>query len=649
MKKKLLLIIFFLLIMFNITNVNAETKTNIKYEKKNENVIVTFGFNKLDESVNVIKGKITYDDNVFEKIEKENIKLLNNWESLEYNPNTNEFIAYNLTGTKNKEDIIKVTFKIKDKEKLNNTKIKITDTETSNGKEDIILSDSEINIKENNVKIKSGKTEKVNKEKMTENNFKLLYIVLIIFILVGIILLYIHKRKTKIMILLITLSLTYMLIYKPTFAKEIKGNFNNDNVIDLNDANILEKYLINLDNIKDIKEADINNDGNVTITDLSELIKILNDNDDTIIIEENIEPIKETEKITSKNKSNDNIKITEINNNESIKIIEEKPIKEETKPEEKPSEKTKPEEKPNKEETKPEEKPSKEEKKPEEKPSKEETKEEESEKHDEEEKNYKSTRSIYAWGDATLKTGEEREEVYNNLKELKVNTIYQNIFSYNYNKPETKETIKYYKERGIDVYSLLGDPSWAYDRLPDAKRKVDEIGKYNESAEENEKIKGVVFDVEPHAYYLWKQNKESSEIIQNYFTNYKNNMIDLYNYSKKYNLEVVISIPVWYEKYDGFDELFEKAADTYSLMNYGKNGNTRRIREEVEEAEKYGKKVESTLNVSDSENYSVNYRQDGMEKMIEDEKKILDTYDYKYLRGSFHQYRTVIELMKDSK
>ena len=118
MKKKLLLMIFFLLIMFNITNVNAETKTNIKYEKKNENVIVTFGFNKLDESVNVIKGKITYDDNVFEKIEKENIKLLNNWESLEYNPNTNEVIAYNLTGTKNKEDIIKVTFKIKDKEKI---------------------------------------------------------------------------------------------------------------------------------------------------------------------------------------------------------------------------------------------------------------------------------------------------------------------------------------------------------------------------------------------------------------------------------------------------------------------------------------------------------------------------------------------------
>lgn len=257
--------------------------------------------------------------------------------------------------------------------------------------------------------------------------------------------------------------------------------------------------------------------------------------------------------------------------------------------------------------------------------------------------NYRDTTSIYAWGDNTLVYGDSANDVYKNLSTLKVDTIYQSFNKYKMTKEFLGPIISGYNSHGIKLYRLIGDPSWAYDNVSDAKNKIDEINNYNNSVSGSEKIVGVTLDVEPHAYYLWKRNTSSQ---QKYFSKYVDNMVEYYNYAKKYNLDVTISIPVWYDKFDDFDKLFQYASDTYSLMNYSKKNNIRRIKEEISAARKYDKKVENTFNVLDNNrNESENYRPDGINKLLSDQKDILDTYNYKYLRSSFHQYRTIVDIL----
>lgn len=260
-----------------------------------------------------------------------------------------------------------------------------------------------------------------------------------------------------------------------------------------------------------------------------------------------------------------------------------------------------------------------------------------------EQNNYRETASIYAWGDYTMVYGEAAQNVYATLKSLKVNAVYQSISNMN-DTENLSKIVSGYKNNGIDVYRLIGHYSWAYDNVNDAKRYVDDINSYNQKVNESSKIKGVVFDIEPHQNPNWKHwNDEQRNAA---VSKYTDNMTELYNYSKQYGLEVVICIPYWFEKFDSFDRLFKDAADTYSVMNYTKRGIVRHISEEVAEAEKYGKKVEQISNVGHVGSEDItSYRNDGMQKLLDDQKQILDTYPYSGLRVSFHQYKTILDIL----
>ena len=69
--------------------------------------------------------------------------------------------------------------------------------------------------------------------------------------------------------------------YYEDVTKTIKlGNINNDEVIDILDLSILNKYLLGLTNIEGIVSkmaADLNEDGEIDILDLSMLNKIIID------------------------------------------------------------------------------------------------------------------------------------------------------------------------------------------------------------------------------------------------------------------------------------------------------------------------------------------------------------------------------------
>lgn len=121
-------------------------KKEIKSSDEIEIILYFDNFIDLKKGINSFKGKIDYDSNIFEKITIDNFKTINNWESLLFNPNINEFIAINKSGINQKEDVLKIRLKVKNGLLAGQTSISVKNLMASDGKKDINAKDSSITL-----------------------------------------------------------------------------------------------------------------------------------------------------------------------------------------------------------------------------------------------------------------------------------------------------------------------------------------------------------------------------------------------------------------------------------------------------------------------------------------------------------------------
>lgn len=251
---------------------------------------------------------------------------------------------------------------------------------------------------------------------------------------------------------------------------------------------------------------------------------------------------------------------------------------------------------------------------------------------------YKESTSIYSWSEETLIKGSN--ELYSALEERNVRALYQSIEDNNMKKEYLADVITAYNERKIDVYRLIGEPKWTYD-ITRPKEKIDQIVAYNNTVSSSAKIAGVVIDIEPHALDEWEENSEEL------FRTFTYNMIDLYNYAKGKGLTVIVCTPVWFNKFTEHEELYSKAGDIFSLMNYTKSGNLTAIKEEVELAKKYNKQLETAAHIgSEGSEEITSYHNETLELLLSDHQKILERYNYDGLRASYHHFPT-LEYLKN--
>ena len=138
-RKIILLIIICMIVIFMSGKVNAaeENKLKIKIDTDASEAMETkriYAYISLIEFNNVelnepmaIGGTLNYDENIFESVEFEG---LNNWNA-EYNPESKK-ILLDSSKIKENDNILKITFNIKDVSKSFVTDIKLTDIELSN-------------------------------------------------------------------------------------------------------------------------------------------------------------------------------------------------------------------------------------------------------------------------------------------------------------------------------------------------------------------------------------------------------------------------------------------------------------------------------------------------------------------------------------
>ncbi len=341
MKKIIISLITILIInLVSMNVVYASTSVGTKLESNNndylrgEKIELTLKLENLKEvrkGVNAYKATLDYDRDVFEEIIQSDFVCLNNWEEFKYNPQNGQFVLIKKTGTTKNENIVKINLKVKKDANIEKTVIKLKDITTSEGKEDININNinltvnivekqisiptntankvissanNKINKNQNNIKDSFEEKEMTDKEieensknsyndretskeeikikKTNRNYFWILFLLLIITVCI----LYVvyKKEKNKKYFILFALGLLLCEIISTTcvyaYNIALKGELNNDSVINYADLSLLELHLIDLKELPSdkLEPADMNCDGKLTVTDLSLLVQKLEQN-----------------------------------------------------------------------------------------------------------------------------------------------------------------------------------------------------------------------------------------------------------------------------------------------------------------------------------------------------------------------------------
>lgn len=355
LKKLCITILIMITILFTANTVfaaNVQTEIGATKQevqaKEEEGITLNLklnNFQKIEDGLYAYKGQIQYDKNVFYELEAKNFNVKNDWTSLQYNKENNEFVVIKKSGVTEPEEFLQIDLTVKKDAKAGNSNIIIKNQTTSEGKEDIEINNLDINIKviqeeenipepdNNNNNDDDGNNNDDNNNSGTGDNSgdtnkpnggqngnqdsgesptvlpqtglgisqTIILIIIEVLLVIAIYSLIKYKKldkkikiKNKKIIGMFLIFAVTAQIAGTTYAvvKEIvqKGELNDDGLIDYSDVELVQKHLIGLENlpIDKLENADLNDDKKITVTDLTLLIKKIENKRKYIVELENI-------------------------------------------------------------------------------------------------------------------------------------------------------------------------------------------------------------------------------------------------------------------------------------------------------------------------------------------------------------------------
>ncbi|RKM62403.1 hypothetical protein D6855_03025 [Butyrivibrio sp. CB08] len=223
--------------------------------------------------------------------------------------------------------------------------------------------------------------------------------------------------------------------------------------------------------------------------------------------------------------------------------------------------------------------------------------------------------------------------VSNNITE-----IYQYIKP-EYSDDEIMDFLGRMSDRGIDVYILDGEPSWAYkDNFRYMETIVDRIAYINNYVSRRERICGIVYDIEPYVLDKWHSTPDI--IMDEYISNVSEvrDKID----RRGYNIEMCVCVPYSFDLmgYEAHLESLIRNSDQVFVLNYNKNNEVENIRTEVELARDYEKRIVTVYEIQpgllSQTNNSVTYYKDGLGAIVKSYDNIISSYEDKKIGIAYH-------------
>ena len=255
--------------------------------------------------------------------------------------------------------------------------------------------------------------------------------------------------------------------------------------------------------------------------------------------------------------------------------------------------------------------------------------------------------SMYSWDDSLMHEYYSND-VINLLETYNIGRLYQCVDLYDIDRSNTVfyNFTKEMHDNGVALYMMFGDPSF-YNHPEVLKNDIDHIVAYNNSVDNNHKLVGVLFDIEPYGNENYNANVELGfkALVETYEEAAK--------YAHEKGIEIAYSIPSWYDTYaddsnysqefresvDSYLERIIKAGDVTSVMNYSKAYNLTDMDEEVALAKANNRIIESVAEfgpLDDSPNITYYSNEHPIEDATNAYKTMFNKYKYQNLGFSYH-------------
>ncbi|MEG0228601.1 MAG: hypothetical protein RR446_07680 [Lachnospiraceae bacterium] len=198
-------------------------------------------------------------------------------------------------------------------------------------------------------------------------------------------------------------------------------------------------------------------------------------------------------------------------------------------------------------------------------------------------------RGMFEWREETI---ENPKSVQMLIQDLNITKWYQE-FPEDWDEKAVSEFSGHLHEQEVEVYALFGAVEWGYES--DGATLIShlkQVVEYNQTAQKDAKIKGVMIDVEPYISRKWKKNKEEN------MKTYVEGMRRAYQFVEGQNLQFAICIPRHYDDQGlskELERLIAEACDEVAVMNYDCGNEVEEIRTEADLAQKYGKELHCIL------------------------------------------------------
>lgn len=268
---------------------------------------------------------------------------------------------------------------------------------------------------------------------------------------------------------------------------------------------------------------------------------------------------------------------------------------------------------------------------------------------------------LFSWGAELV--NQTDGELFSLLKQQGLTALYQNFSSKNSRQEQMSLFAESAMKAGITVYHLTGDPYWGLD--PNGEQlceAVEEAAAYNrrikrkflERREEDgqkwetvPQLAGIVLDVEPYTLKEWDRNR--SKVMKDFVSGMKK----AYQLARKYDLEVILCVPWYYDgkgQQKGLEELIKTCCDGIAVMNYYRDSEIKNIAAEVELVRKHNKEIITIYELKRANGKGIKevntYHNKGLDAVKRNYASLLDAYPGQTISIAYHDYQALKEVLK---
>ena len=178
--------------------------------------------------------------------------------------------------------------------------------------------------------------------------------------------------------------------------------------------------------------------------------------------------------------------------------------------------------------------------------------------------------------------------------------------------------------------------------------RLDLILEANAALPEEDRIRGLMADVEPYLLEDWDDEEGRADLLDRYAQGVET----AYRYAQENGLELLLCVPSFYDSAcpELLDRIVSDGCDGIAVMNYDRTDEYGQMADEVELAREHGKRVICIAELQAPGRHELTeintYYGVGLRPLLASWEVLADRFDYSGLSFSYHYYAPLLELLE---